>query len=56
MYPVSLKILLGTAVLAVIVPSLSADTFPASGPVVSWQKGTSSQGRGGCTEESAGRG
>jgi hypothetical protein len=35
MYPVSFKILLGTAVLAVIVPPLSADTFPASGPVVS---------------------
>ena len=35
MYPVSFRILLGTAVLAVIVPSLSADVFPASGPVVS---------------------
>ena len=35
MYPVSFRILLGTAVLAVIVPSLSADIFPGSGPVVS---------------------
>jgi hypothetical protein len=35
MYPVGLKILLGTVVLAVIGPSLSADTFPASGPMVS---------------------
>jgi hypothetical protein len=33
-YPVSLKILLGTAVFAVIVPSLSADIFPESGLVV----------------------
>jgi hypothetical protein len=36
--PVSLKILLGTAVLAVIVPSTIADTFPVSGPVVSGKK------------------
>ena len=34
-YPVSLKILLGTAVLAVAVPSIIADTFPVSGPIVS---------------------
>ena len=34
MYPVGLKILLGTVVLAVIGPSLSADTFPAFGPMV----------------------
>jgi hypothetical protein len=34
-YPVSLKTLLGTTVLAVIVPSLSADIFPTSGPVIS---------------------
>jgi hypothetical protein len=35
MYPVSLKILLGTVFFAVTVPSMIADTFPASGPVVS---------------------
>jgi hypothetical protein len=35
MYPVSLKILLGTIVLAVAVPSIIADTFPVSGLVVS---------------------
>ena len=35
MYSVGLKILLGTVVLAVIGPSLSADIFPASGPMVS---------------------
>jgi hypothetical protein len=35
MYPVSFKILLGTIVLAVAVPSMIADTFPLSGPVVS---------------------
>jgi hypothetical protein len=35
MYSVSRKILLGTVVLAVMGPSLSADIFPASGPVVS---------------------
>ena len=35
MYPVSLKILLGTLILAVAVPSIIADIFPASGPVVS---------------------
>src|SRR4029453_15983634 len=35
MYPVGLKILAGAVVLAVIGPSLSADTFPASGPMVS---------------------
>jgi hypothetical protein len=34
MYPVSLKILLGTVVLAAAVPSIIADIFPASGPVV----------------------
>jgi hypothetical protein len=34
-YPVSLKILLGTVALAVGVPSITADTFPVSGPVVS---------------------
>jgi hypothetical protein len=34
-YPVSLKILLGTVVLAVAVPSIIADSFPGSGPVVS---------------------
>ena len=55
-YPVSRKILLGIAVLAVIVSSLSADTFPSSGPVVLGKRGTSSQGAGGCTEESAGGG
>jgi hypothetical protein len=37
-YPVSLKILLGTIVLAVAVPSIVADTFPASGPVVSGKR------------------
>jgi hypothetical protein len=31
MYPVGLKILLGTVVLAVIGPSLFADTFPGVG-------------------------
>jgi len=35
MYPVSLKILLGAIILAVAVPVIIADTFPASGPVVS---------------------
>ncbi|HEV8618919.1 MAG TPA: hypothetical protein VGQ70_05435, partial [Candidatus Udaeobacter sp.] len=35
MYPVSLRILLGTIVLAVAGPSMVADTFPLSGPVVS---------------------
>jgi hypothetical protein len=35
MYPVSPKILLGTVFFAVIGPSLSADIFPLSGPVVS---------------------
>jgi hypothetical protein len=35
MYPVSLRILLGTIVLAVAVPSIIADTFPVSGLVVS---------------------
>ena len=34
-YPVSLKILLGTVAVAVAVPSIIADTFPVSGPVVS---------------------
>ena len=34
-YPVSLKILLGTVALAVAVPSIIADTFPVSGPIVS---------------------
>ncbi len=34
-YPVSLKILLGTATVAVVVPSIIADTFPVSGPIVS---------------------
>ena len=34
-YPVSLKILLGTVALAVVVPSIIADTFPVCGPVVS---------------------
>ena len=38
MYPVSLKILLGTIVLAVAVPSIVADTFPSSGPVVSGKR------------------
>jgi hypothetical protein len=35
MYPVSLRILLGTVIVAVAVPVMIADTFPASGPVVS---------------------
>jgi hypothetical protein len=35
MYPVGLKILLGTSVFAVAVPSIVANTFPSSGPVVS---------------------
>jgi len=34
-YPVNRRILLGTAVFALIVPSTIADTFPASGPLVS---------------------
>jgi len=34
-YPVSLKILLGTVAVAVAVPSIIADTFPVSGPIVS---------------------
>jgi hypothetical protein len=34
-YPVSRKILLSTALLALIVPSTIADNFPASGPLVS---------------------
>jgi hypothetical protein len=34
-YPVTAKILFGAAVFAVIVPSLSADIFPVSGPVIS---------------------
>jgi hypothetical protein len=34
-YPVNRKILLGTAVFALIVPSTIADNFPASGPLVS---------------------
>ena len=38
MYPVSLKILLGTIVLAVAVPSMIADVFPASGPVIAGKK------------------
>ncbi len=38
MYPVSLKILLGTVVVAVAVPLMVADTFPVSGPVVSGKK------------------
>jgi len=38
MYPVSFKILLGTIVLAVAVPSMIADTFPLSGPVVSGKR------------------
>jgi hypothetical protein len=38
MYPVSFRILLGTAVLAVIVPPMVADTFPLSGPVVSGKR------------------
>jgi hypothetical protein len=38
MYLVNLKILFGTIVLAVAVPSLVADTFPLSGPVVSGNK------------------
>jgi hypothetical protein len=33
--PVTRQVLLGTAVLALIVPPVSADIFPASGPVVS---------------------
>src|SRR5205823_12718158 len=37
-YPVSLRILLGTAVFALIVPSTIADTFPMSGPVVSGKR------------------
>ena len=35
MYPVSLKLLLSAIVLAVVVPSVIADTFPVSGLVVS---------------------
>jgi hypothetical protein len=35
MYPVSLKILLGTTISAAAVPSIVADTFPGSGLVVS---------------------
>ena len=38
MYPVRLKILLGTIVLAVAVSSIVADTFPSSGPVVSGKR------------------
>jgi cell wall-associated NlpC family hydrolase len=34
----AMRVWLGTAVLVVIVPSLSADIFPASGPVVSGKK------------------
>jgi hypothetical protein len=34
-YPVTRKILIATAVLALITPSTIADTFPVSGPVVS---------------------
>jgi len=34
-YPVSLKILLGTVALALAVPSIIADTFPVSGSIVS---------------------
>jgi hypothetical protein len=34
-YPVTRKILIATAVLALIIPSTIADTFPVSGPVVS---------------------
>jgi hypothetical protein len=37
-YPVRLKILLGAIAFAVAVPSLIADTFPLSGPVVSGKK------------------
>jgi hypothetical protein len=37
-YPVTLKILFGAAVFAVIIPSLSADIFPVSGPVISGKK------------------
>lgn len=35
MYPVSLKIALGTAALAIAAPSILADAFPVSGPVAS---------------------
>jgi hypothetical protein len=38
MYPVSLKILLGTITLALTVPSVVAGTFPLSGPVVSGKR------------------
>ena len=38
MYPVNLKILLGTIVFAVAVSSVVADTFPVSGPVVSGKR------------------
>ena len=37
-YPVTLKILLGATVFALIVPLLIADPFPASGPVVSGKR------------------
>jgi hypothetical protein len=38
MYQVNLKIVLGTIVFAVAVPSMVADTFPVSGPVVSGKR------------------
>jgi hypothetical protein len=37
-YPASRRILLGTALFALIVPPTIADTFPVSGPVVSGKK------------------
>jgi hypothetical protein len=54
MYPVNLKNLLGTIVLAVAVPSLVADTFPLSGPVVPGNKARLHRGQAAAPEKAPG--